>query len=274
MDLQNVDYDPQKHKIMFRTELGYNIIFDVEPHIAVNYSDPFLNGAPEFQANMILRPVSIQKGKTPMTKEEITNMMKDRNVINENLNYEHFTIGFVYANQTNPNNHKWMFEYRKQKQIFYAQHFLGVNLRQVPITTMSWFDGIYHGRFMVAKEAVEKVIEESPGYVSILGKDKKTNPVNDFSRLIPKDIEKVRLRFNIKEDYWYADLLKKDEVVPTIKPLKMRHITAEALDFDGVADFNFPKPKVYYLCKREDIADAKLMADTLFLIGKGVSEEK
>lgn len=256
------------------TELGYNIIFEVEPHVSVNWSDPFRDGVPEFQTNIMLKPLSVEKDKNPMNREQIKEILDTRCVIPEDLNYENFTVGFVYATPQNPQNHKWMFEFRRRKQLFWAQHFLGINLRKVPITTNSWFDGVYHGRFLVQKHDVGTVVEDTPGYVTIIGAEaNKTNPVVDFSRVIPADIDKVRLRFNIREDYWYADLLKKDQVISDLKPLKIRQIAAESIDFDGVADFSFQKPKVYYLCDRSEIADAKLMAETLIIIGKGNPNE-
>lgn len=271
VDTSKVEYDPAKKRMRMRTELGYNLVFEMEPHVSVNPYDPFgQNGTPEFQTNIMLRPISVEKGENPMTQPQISEMIKNRNVIPSELNYETFSLGFVYANAQNPNNHKWMFEYRRRQQIFWAQHFLGVNLKKIPITTISWFDGIYHGRFLIQRGDVLKVTEESPGHVLLWGKNQNVvNPVSDFSKIVPKGIVKLRLRFNVREDYWYADLLKEGQVISDLKPLKMRHIVAENIDFDGVADFNFQKPKVFYSAKVNELADVKLMAETLMLTGKG-----
>jgi len=208
------------------------------------------------------------KGEKPVSQADLQELLSKRSVIPEYLNYENFTVGFVYANAQNPNNHKWMFEYRKHQNIFWAQHHLGVHLHRVPITTTSWFDGIYHGRFLVQKQDVDTVTEGEPGIVTIHGVKKDLDATKgDFSKIIPNDVEKIRLRFNIREDYWYADLLKPGEVISELKPLKVRHITAEGLNFEGIADFSFEKPKVYYLAKTKEILDVKVMAETLFITG-------
>ena len=271
VDTSKVEYDPTKKRMRMRTELGYNLIFEMEPHVSVNPYDQFgQNNTPEFQTNIMLRPISVERGENPMTQSQIAELIKDRSVIPSDLNFETFSVGFVYANAQNPNNHKWMFEYRRRQQVFWAQHFMGVNLKKIPITTISWFDGIYHGRFLVQKGDVLKVTEDTPGYVKIWGKNQNTvNTVSDFSRFVPDGIEKLRLRFNIREDYWYADLLKKGQVISDLKPLKMRQIAAENIDFEGIADFNFQKPKVYYTANVSDLADVRLMAETLMLTGKG-----
>ena len=270
VDSKNVEYDPAKRRMRMHTEVGYNIIFEVEPHVSINWSDPWQNGIPEFQTNIMLKPLTIEKDKNPFNKEQIKELLDKRSVIPDDLNYENFTVGFVYATPQNPQNHKWMFEFRRRKQIFWAQHFLGINLKRVPITTTSWFEGVYHGRFLVQKPDVATVVEDSAGYVTIIGQDlKKVNNVSDFSKIIPPDYDKLRLRYNIREDYWYGDILKKDQVISDLKPLKIRQIAAENLDFKGVADFSFQKPKVYYLCDVDKLADVKMMAETLFLSGKG-----
>lgn len=272
VDTSKVEYDPAKKRMRMRTELGYNLIFEMEPHVSVNPYDPFgQNNTPEFQTNIMLRPISVERGENPLSQPQIAELVSSRSVIPDGLKFETFSVGFVYAQPDNINNHKWMFEYRRRQQIFWAQHFLGVNLKKIPITTISWFDGgIFHGRFLVQKGDVLKVTEGTPGNVLIWGKKQNVvNTQNDITKVIPKDTEKLRLRFNVREDYWYGDLLKKGQVVSDLKPLKMRQIAAENIDFIGVADFNFQKPKVYYLANVNDIADVRLMAETLMITGKG-----
>jgi len=163
-----------------------------------------------------------------------------------------------------------MMEFRRQQQIFYAMHFLGVRLRKIPISTTSWFDGVYHGRFLCQKDDLGMVREDKPGWIVIEGKElDKKEEARDITNMIPEGSEKLRLRYNIREDFWYGDILKPNQVIPEIKPLKMRHITAENMDFFGLADFSFQKPKVSYIVETNTIAEIRMMGDTLFLVGKG-----
>jgi len=271
VDRENIDYDSAKHLLRMRTELGYNVIFEVDPYVSINYADGFSpQGVPEFQTNILMKPVKVEKGEKPMSLDSIKEMLKKRSVVPKSIQYENFTLGFVYANAQNPQNHKWMLEFRRQQQIFYAMHFLGISCKKIPVTTTSWFDGVYHGRFLCQKDDLGMVSESKPGWIVVEGKvlDKKEE-ARDITKVIPEGSEKLRLRYNIREDFWYGDILKPGQLIPEIKPLKMRHITAENMDFFGLADFSFQKPKVSYLVDVNTIADIRMMADTLFLVGKG-----
>jgi len=271
VDRENIDYDSGKHLLRMRTELGYNVIFEVDPYVSINYADGFNpQGMPEFQTNILMKPVKVEKGDKPMSLDSIKEMLAKRSVVPKSIQYENFTLGFVYANAQNPQNHKWMLEFRRQQQIFYAMHFLGISCKKIPITTTSWFDGVYHGRFLCQKDDLGMVSEQKPGWIVVEGKDlTKKEEGRDITKVIPEGSEKLRLRYNIREDFWYGDILKPGQVIPEIKPLKMRHITAENMDFLGLADFSFQKPKVSYIVETKTIADIRMMADTLFLVGKG-----
>jgi len=133
VDRENIDYDSAKHLLRMRTELGYNVIFEVDPYVSINYADGFSpQGVPEFQTNILMKPVKVEKGEKPMSLDSIKEMLKKRSVVPKSIQYENFTLGFVYANAQNPQNHKWMLEFRRQQQIFYAMHFLGISCKKIP----------------------------------------------------------------------------------------------------------------------------------------------
>ena len=269
VDLKGLEFDPEKGMIRMPVEFGYRVIFAVEPHVSINPYDPFQNQSPEVQSNIFLRPIKMEPTDKAVPQAEILKIMKTRDVIPEDVGYQDMTIGFTYANAQNPNNHKWMLEFRRNKNIFWALHFLGISVNKVPLQTTSWFDGIYHGRFLVNKTDIAVTLEKKPGYVELQGKDlKKKIPLGNVS-LIPDGVDRIRLRFNTKEDFWYADLLAPKEVISKLKPLKMKNITAENIFMEGVADHSFQKPKVYYIIKVKDIANIMLMAGNLIIQGKG-----
>lgn len=268
-NVKELEFDPEKGMIRMPIEFGYRVVFAIEPHISLNPYDPFQNSAPEIQSNIFLRPIKIEPTDKAVSQDEILKILKERDVIPSEVGYQDMTIGFTYANAQNPNNHKWMLEFRRNKNIFWAMHFLGVSVNKVPLQTTSWFDGIYHGRFLVNKQDVAITKEVKPGFIELQGKDLKKKIPKGNTSLIPEGIDRIRLRFNIKEDYWYGDLLKPGEKVSTLKPLKMKNITADNIYLEGVADHSFQKPKVYYIVKTKDIANIMLMADNLIIQGLG-----
>ena len=267
--LKELEFDPEKGMVRLPVEFGYKVIFAIEPHVSLNPYDPFKGNTPEIQSNIMLRPVKIEGGPDAITQAKLVEILKARDVIPEEISYQDMTIGFTYANAQNPQNHKWMLEFRRNKNIFWALHFLGVSVNKVPVQTTSWFDGIFHGRFLVNKQDIGKTVEITPGYVELQGKDmKKKIPKGDTS-LIPEGVDRIRLRFNIKEDFWYGDLLAPKEVISKLKPLKFKNITADNMYFEGVADHSFQKPKVFYIAKVKDIASIMIMANNLILQGLG-----
>ncbi len=267
--IKGLEFDPEKGMIRLPIEFGYKVIFAIEPHVSLNPYDPFQGSTPEVQSNIMLRPIKVEGGPEAIPQSKIQDILKKRDVIPDEIAYQDMTIGFTYANAQNPQNHKWMLEFRRNKNIFWALHFLGVSVNKVPVQTTSWFDGIFHGRFLVNKQDIGKTVEKKPGFVELQGKDLNRKIAPGNTSLIPKGVDRIRLRFNVKEDFWYGDLLAPNEVISKIKPLKFKNITAENMYFEGVADHSFQKPKVYYIAKTKDIANIMIMANNLILQGLG-----
>ncbi len=267
--LKELEFDPEKGMVRLPVEFGYKVIFAIEPHVSLNPYDPFQNNAPEIQSNIMLRPIKIEGGPDAIPQSKVREILQKRDVIPEEMSFQDMTIGFTYATPDNPQNHKWMLEFRRNKKIFWALHFLGVSVNKVPIQTTSWFDNIFHGRFLVSKQDIGKTVEVKPGFVELQGKDMKRKIPKGDTSLIPAGVDRIRLRFNIKEDFWYGDLLAPKEIISKLKPLKFKNITAENMFFEGIADYTFQKPKVYYIAKVKDIANIMVMANNLIIQGLG-----
>jgi len=145
-------------------------------------------------------------------------------------------------------------------------HFLGCDI-DCPFSTTSWHDGIYHGRFQINKEAFKQVLEDKPGWIVITGNKNKHRPKGDVG-LIPPACDRIRFRFNVKTDYWYGDMLGKNDesVAPS---LKMHDILGEGLKLTGHIDWdsNPAKPRVMFHADCKDIKDISMMAETLVIKG-------
>lgn len=258
--------------LTLETEYGYKVAFAMKPFFGINTTRPWMQNqkgviVPEFQTAFQMQPIAVDpipdKAKT---RDEIMELLKTRNVLPEGLDFDNFTIGFIYANADNPQNHKWMFEFRKNKNIFHGMHFNGVNIN-CPFSTTSWHDGIYHGRFQVDKNAYTKVTEEKPGWVTVHGNKSKHRAKGNVD-MIPEGTDRLRFRYNIKTDYWYCDFMNsKGETMS--KPLQMHDILGEGVELRGDIDWdtNPAKPKVTVSCGASEVKDISMMAETLVIKG-------
>ncbi len=253
------------------TEYGYQVQFKMLPYFGINTTRPWMKNKdgseiPEFQTAFNMAPIAVNTLKDAKSRPDILEHLKTRNVLPSGIDFENFTVGFVYAQADNPQNHKWMFEFRKNKNIFHAMHFLGCDI-DCPFSTTSWHDGIYHGRFQINKEAYKSVLESKPGWVSITG-NKGDHRAKGDTKIIPANAEKIRFRFNIKTDYWYGDFLGADgaSVAPS---LKMHDILGEGIKLSGHIDWdsNPAKPRVMFHAECKDIKDASMMAETFVIKG-------
>ncbi len=252
-------------------DYGYSVSFKMLPFFGINTTRPWMKNKegleiPEFQTAFNMAPIAVNTLANAKTREEILKLLKEKTVLPE-MDFENFTVGFVYAQADNPQNHKWMLEFRKNKNIFHAMHFLGCDI-DCPFSTTSWHDGIYHGRFQINKEAFKQVLENKPGWVSITGNNHNKHRPKGDTAMIPATCDRIRFRFNIKTDYWYGDLLGKDgaSVAPSIK---MHDILGEGIKLTGHIDWdsNPAKPRVMFHADCKDIKDISMMAETLVIKG-------
>lgn len=264
---ESIEFDQKSAIMTIEDEFGYKIQFHVEPMISINQYTPFMNNVPEYQTNIIMRPVKIDRTQDSLNQQAIQKRLLDKSVVPDKLDYDNFSIGFIYATPDNPMNHKWMLEYRKNGQIFYAQHFEGIRMENVNIGTTSWNNGIWHGRFTVKNGDFKTILEEKPNHIVIQGKaPSKHTPKGDTS-LIPDGITKLKFRYNIKTDTWYADMIDQNGGTAAT-PLSFKSVLGENVTMYGDIDWGHPKPKVSTHIDVSKIKEIKLMSDTLIVQGK------
>jgi len=265
-------YDQKEQIFYVPDEFGYTIKFKVNPFLAMNTYDPFQNGVPEYQTNIVMQPMNIEKDPNGVKDQKfIHEYLKDKNIIPTNIEYEYMTLGFVYGQASDPNNYKWMFEFRRQNQMFYAMHFVAIQLKHIDIGTYAWADpdpkaGFFHGRFSIQKEAIKTCLEDGPNKLILYGKQKKHEIKGDIS-IIPKDCTWLKFRYNTKTDIWYTEFMN-DKNQTIAKPVSSKKILGENVTMRGDVDWEHPKPKVTTSMKVGDVNEIRKMADTLIVVGR------
>jgi hypothetical protein len=191
-----------------------------------------------------------------MKVPEIEQLVKDRSLLPMDVDWDIAQLGFVYSNARDPNNHRWWIEGLKTgKQMGQFDSMMSEYTNQIsssaPIGTRSWFDGIHHGRFTFAKDNIESSKEITKGHVFIEGNGKGRLGDIKSNVNIPDSCESFRLRFDIRKDVWYVEMLdNKANLVGEI--LISKNIKSDAT-FKGhiVPDNN--RPKVSGMIKRDDV---------------------
>lgn len=268
-DLNNASYDPVTHEFTFKDEFGFHFIIKVRDLLHVNARD-WINDIPEYRIVFDFEPVSIKPTESSIDKEKMLDIIKNKDMIPESLIYDTMTIGFVYApeDKVDPLNHTWMLEFWDADLNHRSvMHFLDVKVRNCDISTRFWKKGIYHGRFQLTKNDIKIIKEHEQNKVTIHGNGEKQDlRVHQDISILDKETKKLRFRYNVITNYWYADLLGKDDS-SIAEPLKFRSLIGENVSFDGNIIWS-QKPKVMMHMNTEDISSIKLMADTLVISGR------
>jgi len=271
IDMKKAVWDAEKELLKIPDEFGYILGLQLQPMVSINANEPFLNNIPEYQINMGIKPVSIDKNKElspPKTQTQIFEALKGRSIVSPKIVFDDFTVGFTYATPQHPNNHQWMLEFRQKDKIFFIQHFLGVKLKNIDIGNVKWFDSIWHGRFKINKDAYKIALEEKdPGWVTIYGRAGNKHKAKGDVSMIPQGVETCVFRYNVKTDIWYLDMMDK-EMHTTAPPLQFKNILGENVTVEGHIDWGHPKPKVTMRMPASKINDMRLMADTLVIVGR------
>ena len=267
---RNIRYKADVKTLVVRTEIGYDLVFELNPQIRINpysFSD---KGTPEFQTSVLW----VMKGARPkgnaMKLPDITKMIKDRSVLPMEVDWDIAQLGFVYSNARDPNNHKWWIEALKTGKSMgkfdsILSEYPKIVESTAPIGTRSWFDGIHHGRFTFNKDAIEDVKEVAPGHIMINGNGKgRIGDIVDNSP-IPDACTVVRLRFDIRKDHWIAEMLN-DKGIIVGAPIISKQIKSDA-KFKGHVTPDPNRPKVSGVISREDIVSIK--ADNQLMMIKG-----
>lgn len=242
--------------IEIKTETNHIIKFKITPKVSVDL-DNEENGKPFFYVTFDNEYIEVLNDKKSISLDSIRKQYKFKNLLTPELVYDHIQIGFIYANE-DPNNHRWMLNFMdvNNKHLF---NYIGDNIKvNCPFTTISWEDGIWHGRFVVYKKDVLELTEPTSGQFILSGLgnigDHIVNPIKD-------DVDNVSLRYNIHTNMWYCDLIKDKKIIGEI-PCK--NIISD-VNFEGSVDKSSSKPKVSAILKIEDIKGISMALNALII---------
>jgi hypothetical protein len=174
----------------------------------------------------------------------------------------------VYSDQTDPNNHKWWIDLRDSNNNGIYNIYGEEIVINCPFTTTSWFANDYHhGRFVFYQDDIKDIIYKN-GKITIRGKKK---PIKtDLTKVcspqdIPKDVVKLRLRYNINNDMWFCDFL--DSKGKEVNVLGVKSILCDAPAVGTVLN-NGNKPKVSIIINIKDISNIGIEINSLLIRGK------
>ncbi len=230
-------------------------------------------GIPELITNFDIQLKGITKTKNVISRDEIVKIMRGKNIIPPKLVYDHILLGFVYSDSGDPNNFRWWLDFKdsKNQSVYhcYADK-LEVNC---PVTTKSWHDqdpnGIWHGRFVLSPSEIRTILEPKSGVLKIYGKLKSECKPIDTKKVcsvanIPDKTESLRLRYNIREDIWFCDILDKED--KQIGQIPCKSIICDAQMYGEVSTVG-ERPKVSTRINIKDISDVAIAINSLIIRG-------
>lgn len=259
MNYLPIDTKIDKDIIKISTEFGYIIYYKLK---YITYIDPFTkydDNIPDFKTDLYLEFIKIEKEKDHKSQKEIQQLIKNKNIIPSSLDYDFAHLGFVYADG-DPNNHRWMLNFfNKNNQNVFNLYFDDIDIK-CPLTTTSWHDGIWHGRFLFNKNDIEKITMSTPNKITIIGKKNKNKkkPLD-----VPKETTHLRLRYNINENIWYVDLLNNDKEIDS---LICKTILCDA-PLKGAVLRAGSRPKVSCVIKIKDVSSIERTLNTIVIRG-------
>lgn len=255
-------------------ELGYSLYFTLTPEVAISTDVKDDNDNPIFDTQINYNFLRLEKHKNHKNLEEVKTHLKDISIIPPDLLYDHAFLGFVYANESDPNNHRWWIDFRDNKDQSIYNYYSDDIIINCPITTTKWHDedpnGIWHGRFVFSKSELETIMEPKTGKLIVNGKlrteCKPLNLKNICSpQSIPKGGESLRLRYNVREDIWFCDILdKKDKELGSI-PCKS--VICDAKMYGQIVMVG-NKPRVSTRININDISEVGIAINSLIIRGK------
>jgi len=226
-------------------------------------------GIPEIVTEFNITLKDMSKTKQALSREDIKTIMKTKNIIPPTLVYDHFLLGFVYADSSDPNNHRWWIDFRNNKdQSIY--NCWGDKIKiNCPYTTHSWFENeFHHGRYRFSSGDVEAIKEPRPGELVILGKLKKEcKPIKNVCSIqhLPDKAHTLRFRYNTREDLWFCDILdKKDK---SLGQISCKSLICDAITYGNVINVG-DRPKVNTRINVTDISDIAIAINSLIIRGK------
>ena len=268
---RNIRFKSDIKTLIVRTEVGYDLVFELQPQIRVNPYEPNEKGTPEFQTAIVWTLKGARPRGNAMKVPEIKELVKDRSLLPMDMDWDMAQIGYVYSNDRDPNNHRWWLEALKSTpkmgefNSILSEYMFEIT-STAPIGTRAWQDGIWHGRFTIHKDNIDSVLEISPGKIMIKGNGK--GRIGDIKGNIdiPETCIVTRLRFDIRKNVWYTEFLDSKGV-----------IIGEALASTNLmADVKFKshviphpnRPKVSGMVMRSDIVSIKHDKQLTMIKGK------
>jgi len=253
---RSIRYKADVKTLVVRTEIGYDLVFDLLPQIRVNPYEGTDQGTPKFQTSIIWSLKGARPRGNAMKIPDIEKIVKSRSLLPDELDYDIAQLGFVYSNNRDPNNHRWWLEALKagksmgQFESKLSEYAIDV-ISTAPIGTRAWFDGIHHGRFTFDKDGIEKVTEEGKNRIMIHGNGK--GRLGDIKPNvdIPDTCKFLRLRFDIRKNHWYTEML--DETGKMLGAQLISTNLKSDAKFKGHIAPDANRPKVSGLILRENI---------------------
>jgi len=245
-------------ELIIETETGhivkYNLIADMKVDLKQEE-----DGKPYFSTDVMLDYLNTEKTDKALSIKEVEDKFKMINILPK-VEYDHIQIGFVYSDG-DPNNHKWMLNFMDVNNNYVFGYYANIVKLNCPFTTVSWEDGVWHGRFVVQKKDISKVIEKEEGNFMLSGKgDIGKHILNP----VEKDIDTMSLRFNVQTNVWYCDLMKKGE---KIGEMPCKNIICD-VPFEGKVDIRHEKPKVTAEIKVKDVKGISMALNALIIKAK------
>ncbi len=254
-------------------DLGYELHYEMTPIITVDPITKYDDGLPDFGSSIELKFIKTVKLTNAKTHEEVSNMMRKESIIPYNLTYDHILVGFVY-DEKSQDNHRWWLDLRDtNNQSVYTIFGDKIEING-PTTTKSWHDpdpnGIWHGRFVLSASEVKTILEPDHGVLIINSKLKSQCKPLDANKVcslnnVPEGTESLRLRYNIREDIWFADILDKQD--KQIGQIPCKSIICDAKQY-GVVTKIGDKALVSMRININDISEIAIAINSLIIRGK------
>lgn len=270
---RSIRYKSDVQQLVVRTEIGYDLVFELQPQVRVSPYEETKERTPKFQTSIIWVLKGVRPRGNAMKVAEIKDLVKDRDLLPMDMDWDVAQLGFVYSNARDPNNHRWWLEALKStgKMGEYSSKLSEYTLNvasTAPIGSRSWFDGIWHGRFTFHKDNIESIREVGEGSIMITGNGK--GKIGDIKPNveIPEECVAARLRFDIRKNIWYTELLSQRGEV--LQQIISTNILSDAR-FKGTIvrlpqDPN--RPKVSGMINRSDIESINTTDQITMIKGK------
>lgn len=218
----------------------------------------------DFAVDVNLEFIKVERLPNHKNRKQLHTLLSKEDLIPPDLQYKYIMLGFVYSNPTDPNNHKWWLDFRDSQNNSVYNYFAPKIKIHAPITTKTWHDpdpnGVWHGRYVFEKGI--KILETNPGELTLTAPIKKVKKQN--ISILPKQATNLRLRYNIREDIWFCDVLDNKNI--ELESIPCKSIICDAKMSSNVIGGN--KPKVSTLIKVSDIGEVSLDINNLVIRGK------